>query len=77
MYEFRIIEMEDGNQVIDRSLRTPYEALTPIQMMEYAEIDVQLAIMDKIKRKTQMEIEQQRKLSRSLLYRAACLFGLA
>lgn len=77
MYEFRIIEMEDGNQVIDRSLRTPYEALTPIQMVEYAEIDVQLAIMDKMKRRKLMETERQRKLSRNLLYRAACLFGLA
>lgn len=76
MYEFRIIDMEDGNQVIDRRLKTPYESLTPLQMMDYAEIDVQLAIMDKMKRRAQREAERQRKLSRNLLYKTMCMFGL-
>lgn len=62
MYEFRIIEMEDGNQVIDRNLKTPYSSLTPLQMVEYAEIDVQLAIVDKMKRRKQKETERQQEL---------------
>lgn len=77
MYEFRIITLSNGDQVIDPSLKTPYSSLTPLQMVEYAEIDVQLAIMDKMKRRKQKETERQRNLSRNLLYRAACLFGLA
>lgn len=76
MYEFRIITLSNGDQVIDPSLKTPYEALTPIQMVEYAEIDVQLAIMDKMKRRAQREAERQRKLSRNLLYKTMCMFGL-
>ena len=35
MFEFRIINIADGNQIIDRSLKTPYKALTPLQMMKY------------------------------------------
>ena len=35
MFNFRIIETPDGNQIIDRSLKTPYNALTPLQMVEY------------------------------------------
>lgn len=38
MFNFRIINMADGNQIIDRNLKTPYEALTPLQMVEYAEM---------------------------------------
>lgn len=37
MFNFRIIETTDGNQIIDRNLKTPYNALTPLQMVEYAE----------------------------------------
>ena len=37
MFNFRIITTADGNQIIDRNLKTPYDALTPTQMMEYME----------------------------------------
>ena len=76
-FEFRIIDLSDSRQVIDTTLRTPYDALTPIQMAEYIEVYTQLDYMDRMKRKAQREAERQRKLSRSLLYRAACLFGIA
>lgn len=41
MFNFRIINLPDGNQIIDPSLKTPYNALTPLQMVEYQEIDAQ------------------------------------
>ena len=44
-FNFRIIEMETGNQIIDRNLKTPYKALTPLQMVEYLEMDNRLAYM--------------------------------
>lgn len=47
MFDFRIIDTEDGNQIIDRNLKTPYKALTPLQMVEYLEIDNRLAYMDR------------------------------
>lgn len=76
-FYFRVIDMPDGNQVIDQTLRTPYEALTPLQMTEYAAVADQIAYMEMLKRRAQREAEQRRKNSRSILYKAACLFGLA
>jgi len=51
MFNFRIIDTADGNQIIDRSLKTPYSVLTPLQMIEYVEVDTQLAFMDMLERK--------------------------
>lgn len=51
MFEFRIIDTPDGNQIIDRNLKTPYKALTPLQMVEYLEMDNRLAYMDRMERK--------------------------
>ena len=76
MFDFRIINLPDGNQIIDRNLKTPYNALTPIQMVEYIEIDVQLTISDRLKRKVQAESESRRKVVKNPLFRLACLCGL-
>lgn len=59
MFNFRIITTADGNQIIDRSLKTPYEALTPTQMMEYMEMDNNLAFMDRMERKAREKAEQK------------------
>ena len=77
LFNFRIVNLPDGTQVIDTTLKTPYDALTPLQMVEYIEADVQIAVMDMMKRKAQKEAEQQQKMSRNLFHRAVCLFGLA
>ena len=76
MFEFRIIDTPDGNQIIDRSLKTPYKALTPLQMVEYQEMDVQLAYMDRVERKARAEAERRRKIARNPIYKMACLCGL-
>ena len=76
MFEFRIIELQDGNQIIDRNLKTPYSALTALQMVEYVEVDVQLAIMDSMKRKAQIEASRRRRIASNPLYRLACIIGL-
>lgn len=39
MFDFKIINLSDGNQVIDRNLKTPYNVLTAVQMVEYIEVD--------------------------------------
>lgn len=59
MFDFRIINLPDGNQVIDRTLKTPYSALTPIQMVEYTEMDNSLTYMDRIERKTKTKKEKR------------------
>lgn len=76
VFEFRIVNLSDDIQVIDRTLKTPYDALTPLQMEEYMQIDAQLDYMDRMKRRKNREI-RQRENSRGLLHKAACLFGLA
>ena len=76
MFDFRIIETETGDQIIDRSLKTPYKALTPLQMVEYLETDIQLAYMDRMERKAREEAERKRKLVRNPIYKIACLCGL-
>lgn len=76
MFDFRIIDTPDGNQVIDRNLKTPYKALTPLQMVEYAEMDNKLAYMDRMERKTKAAAERKRKLVKNPLRRLACLCGL-
>ena len=79
MFNFRIITTADGNQIIDRSLKTPYNALTPTQMLEYTELDNQMAFMDRmdrIERKAKQEAEHMRKLAKNPLYKRACMVGL-
>lgn len=76
MFNFRIIDTADGNQIIDRQLKTPYTALTPVQMVEYTEMDARLSFMDRIEQKARREAEKQRKLLRNPFYRLACIVGI-
>ena len=76
MFNFRIIDTPDGNQIIDRSLKTPYNALTPIQMVEYMEMDSQLSYMDRMEQKARAEEERRQKLKRNPFVRFACFCGL-
>ena len=76
MFDFRIIEPADGNQVIDMTLKTPYESLTPFQMVEYEQMARKLAIMDRMERKAREQEKRQRKLARNPFYRLACIVGL-
>lgn len=76
MFNFRIIETADGNQIIDTRIKTPYSILTPLQMMEYMEVDTQLSIMVRMERKAKAEAKQRRKLTRNPLYKIACMCGL-
>ena len=76
MFEFRIIDTADGNQVIDRNLKTPYNALTALHMVEYVEVDVQLAIMDAMERKAQIETSRKKKFVFRLARKVACMCGI-
>lgn len=73
MFDFRIIELPDGNQVIDKALKTPEESLTGIQMIEYMEMESVLLHLEEKKRKAYMEAERRRKLARNPFYRLACM----
>ena len=76
MFDFRIINCADGTEIIDRSLKTPYKALTPLQMVEYLEMDHRLAYMDRMEREARAEAERKRKLAGNPIYKLACLCRL-
>jgi len=52
-FDFRIIICPDGTEIIDRRLKTAYEALTQRQMIEYAWLELELEILDKQERETE------------------------
>lgn len=76
MFDFRIIDTLDGNQIIDWNLKTPYNALDPLQMVEYLEMDNRLAYMDKMEEKARKDAERKRKIARNPIYKMACFCGL-
>lgn len=75
-FGFRIIVCSNGTEIIDRNQTTLYRELTPVEMMEYMEVDAQLFLMDRMERIARMEMERRRKLVRNPLYRIAVLCGL-
>ena len=76
MFDFRIIETPDGNQIIDTTLKTPYSSLTPLQMDEYMEMDNQLAYMERMERKQEREAEKQRKFIYRFIHKLAYVCGI-
>ena len=76
MFNFRIIDTPDGNQVIDRQLKTPYNILTPIQIVEYMEMDSRLLFMDRMKKQTDSAAEHRRNSAKNPLYKIACIIGI-
>lgn len=69
--------MPDGSQIIDRNLKTPYNALSPVQILEYEEMDTQLYIMDRMERREREEAGRRRKFLANAFQKIACLCGLA
>lgn len=76
MFEFRLINLSDGNQIIDTTLKTPYDALTPIEMMEYMEVDARLEYMRRMERKQQREAERKQKFTYKFMHKVACMCGI-
>ena len=76
MFNFRLINTPDGNQIIDTTLKTPYDSITPLQMVEYIEIDNQLAYMEHMERKQQREAERNQKFTYKLFNKVACMCGI-
>ena len=76
MFDFRLINLPDGNQVIDTSLKTPYDSLTSVQMLEYMEVDSQLEYMKRMERKQQRETQRKRKLTYRFMHKVAGMCGI-
>lgn len=54
-FNFRIIPLQNGSDIIDRNLLTPVELLDGVKLMEYIEMDKALLYSDRQKRKTQIK----------------------
>ena len=76
MFNFRLINTPDGNQIIDTTLKTPYDSITSIEMMEYIEVDARLAYMERMERKQKREAERKRKFTYKLFHKVACACGI-
>lgn len=76
MFNFRLINLPDGNQIIDTTLKTPYDSITAVEMLEYMEVDARLEHMKRMERKQKREAEQQRKFTYKLFYKVACMCGI-
>ena len=76
MFNFRLINTPDGNQIIDTTLKTPYDSITAVEMMEYIEVDARLEYMKRMERKQKREAERKRKFTYRFMYKVACMCGI-
>ncbi|WP_418752467.1 hypothetical protein [Frisingicoccus sp.] len=76
MFNFRIVVCSDGTEIIDRTLKTPYDSLTPVQLVEYTEMDLQLARMDKVERKVREAAVHRRKLIKNPFHKIGCIIKI-
>ena len=51
MFDFRILKTQDGVEVFDFSLKTPYNALDPEEMLDYTQAEEFLYRLDLLKRR--------------------------
>ena len=76
MFEFRLINLSDGNQIIDTTLKTPYDSITAVEMLEYMEVDARLEHMRRMEREQKREVERQQKFTYKLFHKVACACGI-
>ena len=76
MFEFRLINLSDGNQIIDTTLKTPYDSITAVEMMEYMEVDARLEHMRRMERKQKREAERKQKFAYRFMHKVACMCGI-
>lgn len=55
VFNFRILNYGKDTEIIDRTLKTQMESLTPIMQMEYLQIEVDLYKMDRLEKKQKRE----------------------
>ena len=76
MFNFRLINTPDGNQIIDTTLKTPYDSITAVEMLEYMEVDARLEHMWRMEREQKRETEKQRKFIYRFIHKLAYVCGI-
>lgn len=51
IFNFRLVKCANGVEVIDKTLSTPYSLLTPTEMLDYTQVDNDLFVMERLKKK--------------------------
>lgn len=54
-FNFRIIRTANGAEIIDSTLSTPYNSLTPLQMLDYINVENSLYFAERQKRRIKKE----------------------
>ncbi len=75
-YGFSIIVLEDGTEIIDRNIATPCENLTPLQMLEYEELEIELFMFERERLKRRREALARKKAMENPFYKFAYMCGL-
>ena len=76
MFNFRLINTPDGNQIIDTTLKTPYDSITAVEMLEYMEVDARLEHMWRMEREQKREAERKQKFAYRFMHKVACMCGI-
>jgi len=79
-FDFKIIEQNDGTQIIDRKIRTSVDSLNLEMKQEYMVVHESLAFLDKMKRQRMKKIEYERRKNRrtikGMIREVMCLLTL-
>lgn len=76
MFYFRLITTQNGMQIIDESLKTPFVSLTNEEMEDYIQTDKALTVINRIKKRKAKEELRRRKLAHNPIYKLACICGM-
>ena len=75
MFNFRIISTPEG-QVIDTTLKTPYNSISGTEMIEYMAIEYKINYIKRLKRKERRELIRKEKLSYKLMHNIAHIWNV-
>ena len=65
-FNFRIIKTANGAEIIDSTLSTPYNSLTPLQMMDYINVENSLYFSERQKRWQKAIIDKIKNFARRI-----------
>lgn len=55
MFKFRIINTPDGNQIIDRTQGTSCDSMSPVEMLDYLQVEESLYFAERKQRKVKIQ----------------------
>lgn len=56
-FNFRIITTADGNQIIDRTQETSCDSMSPIEMLDYLQVEESLYFAERQRKKVKIQNE--------------------